>query len=126
MSSASVSFLGFESLPADGVLLVPGRLPHRELLNLASRLGVRPVTWLIEENAMVTPETQDYLAREDVRAVTFSQEDPDPTAIGEALRPKLEDGALLVFIPGDTAARRGTACHITPGHLAFLCALNLP
>ncbi len=126
MSSASVSFLGFENLPADGVLLVPGRLPHRELLSLASLLAPRSITWLIEEGAMVEPETRDYLARDDVRAATFSQEDPDPTAIGEALRPKLEDGSLLVFIPGDAAARRGTACHITPAHLAFLCALNLP
>ncbi|MCH2063730.1 MAG: AMP-binding protein [Roseibacillus sp.] len=126
MPSTSANFLGFENLPADGFLLLPGRLPHRELLALASRLEPRSVTWLIEENAMVAPETRDYLAREDVRAATFSEEDPDPAAIGEALRTKLEDGALLVFIPGDAAARFGTACHITPPQLAFLCALNLP
>ncbi len=126
MASASVNFLDFENLPADGVLLVPGRLDHRELQSLAARLAPRSITWLVEEGAMVEPATREYLSREDVRAATFSDEDPDPAAIGEALRPKLENGALLVFIPGDAAARPGTACHIPPHQLAFLCALKLP
>ena len=126
MPSTSASFLGFENLPADGFLLLPGRLAHRELIALASRLEPRSITWLIEENAMVEPETRDYLAREDVRAATFSEEDPDPAAIGKALQAKLEDGALLVFIPGDSATRCGTSCHITPTQLTFLCALSLP
>lgn len=126
MSSGSVDFLGFEKLPTDGVLLVPGRLDYRELLSLADRLSSRSVTWLVEENALVEPATQEYLGREDVRAATFSQDDPDPADIGEALQSKLENGGLLVFIPSDAATRFGTPCHITPKQLAFLCALELP
>jgi acyl-[acyl-carrier-protein]-phospholipid O-acyltransferase/long-chain-fatty-acid--[acyl-carrier-protein] ligase len=126
MFTGSVDFLGFDKFPADGVLLVPGRLDYRELLTLAAQLSSRPVTWLVEENALVEPATQEYLAREDVRAATFSEDDPDPADIGEALKSKLENGALLVFIPSDAATRFGTPCHITPKQLAFLCALNLP
>lgn len=126
MPSASVTFLGFEQLPADGVLLVPGRLDHRELLILAGQLSNRPITWLVEETALVEPTTREYLAREDVRAATFSEADPDPAAIGEALRAKLENGALLIFIPGDAATRFGSASHITPRQLEFLCSLKLP
>ncbi len=126
MPSASVKFLDFELLSADGALLIPGRLDHRELQALASQLAPRPVTWLVEEGAMVEPPTREYLSREDIRAATFSDQDPDPEAIGEALRPKLENGGLLVFIPGDVATRAGTACQIPPHQLAFLCALKLP
>ena len=126
MSSGSVEFFGFEQLPSDGVLLVPGRLDHRELLALAAKLSDRPLTWLVEENALVEPATREYLSREDVRAAAFSENDPDPAAIGAALRAKLENGGLLVFIPGDTATRSGTPCHITAHQLRFLCALGLP
>ena len=126
MSSDSAKFLDFESLSADGILLIPGRLDHRELQALASKLAPRRVTWLVEEGAMVEPATREYLSRDDIRAATFSDQDPDPEAIGEALRPKLENGGLLVFIPGDVATRAGTACQITPHQLAFLCALKLP
>ena len=86
MFSGSVDFLGFNKFPADGVLLVPGRLDYRELLTLAAQLSSRPVTWLVEENALVEPATQTYLAREDVRAATFSENDPDPPDIGEAFQ----------------------------------------
>ncbi|MBB08015.1 MAG: 2-acyl-glycerophospho-ethanolamine acyltransferase [Roseibacillus sp.] len=125
MASSSPFFIGFEDLPDDGCLLIPGRLPHPELLALSSRLKTRPVTWLIEEGAMVEPATQEYLAGEDVLAATFSRDD-DPAAVGGALRQKIENNALLIFIPGDAAARPGTACHIPPDQLAFLCALSLP
>lgn len=126
MSSGSVDFLGFDQLPAEGVLIVPSRLEFRELGALAARLSPRAITWLVEEGALVEPETREYLARQDVRAATFSANDPDPVAVGEALRAKLEGGALLVFIPGDVAARRGTLCHIPSPHLQFLCSLGLP
>ena len=85
MSSGSVDFLGFDQLPADGVLLVPGRLDCRELLTLATQLSPRPVTWLVEESALVEPATQQYLARDYIRAATFSEDDPDPAAVGKAL-----------------------------------------
>ncbi|MFP6878174.1 MAG: AMP-binding protein [Roseibacillus sp.] len=126
MSSGSVDFLGFDQLPTDGVLLVPGRLDCRELLTLAAQLSPRPVTWLVEERALLEPATREHLARDDVRAATFSEDDPDPAAVGEVLRTKFENGALLVFIPGDAATRFGSPCHITPKQLIFLCTLELP
>ncbi|NIP95993.1 MAG: hypothetical protein GWO24_22165, partial [Akkermansiaceae bacterium] len=67
------------------------------------------------------PETRDYLGGGEIRAATFSEDDPDPAAVGEALRGKLSDGSLLVFIPGDAATRSGTPCHITSRQLRFLC-----
>ena len=123
---SSPSFLGFDTLPAHGALLVPGRLRHEDLLALATKLAPRSLIWLVEETAMVDPATQEYLNREDIRAVTFSQADPDPTAIGQALTDKIKDNSLMIFIPGDAAARRGTACHIPPDLNAFLCELKLP
>ena len=124
--ASSPSFLGFDTLPAHGALLVPGRLRHEDLLALATELAPRNLIWLVEEAALVDPATQEYLNREDIRAVTFSQADPDPTAIGKALTDKIKDNSLMIFIPGDAVARRGTACHIPPDLNAFLCELKLP
>ena len=126
LMASSPSFLGFDTLPAHGALLVPGRLRHEELLALVARLAPRSLIWLVEETAMVDPATQEYLNGEDIRAVTFSQADPDPAAIGKALAEKIKDDSLMIFIPGDAAARRGTACHIPPALNAFLCDLKLP
>ena len=124
--ASSPSFLGFDTLPAHGALLVPGRLRHEDLLALATELAPRNLIWLVEEAATMDPATQEYLNREDIRAVNFSQADPDPTAIGKALTDKIKDNSLMIFIPGDAVARRGTACHIPPALNAFLCELKLP
>lgn len=126
MSSGSAQFIGFDQLPAEGCLLVPGRLDCRELSSLMEQLSPRRITWLIEESAWVEPATREYLAQEGVVAATFSEDDPDPAEVGEVLRSKLENGGLLIFIPGDAAVRQGTPCLISAKRLAFLCALNLP
>ncbi|MBM49300.1 MAG: 2-acyl-glycerophospho-ethanolamine acyltransferase [Roseibacillus sp.] len=120
------TFLDFDRLPTEGALIIPGRLPHQQLIALATRLAPRPLVWLIEEAAVIEPATREYLDQEDTRAVTFSKEDPDPGAIGEALVEKIQDGALLIYIPGSAAARKGTVCHIPPALAAFLCDLKLP
>ena len=64
--ASSPSFLGFDTLPAHGALLVPGRLRHEDLLALATKLAPRSLIWLVEETAMVDPATQEYLNREDI------------------------------------------------------------
>ena len=92
------TFLDFDRLPTEGALIIPGRLPHQQLIALATRLAPRPLVWLIEEAAVIEPATREYLDQEDTRAVTFSKEDPDPGAIGEALVEKIQDGALLIYI----------------------------
>jgi len=126
MAAGSFTFLGFESFPSEGTLIVPGLLRHREMQALARRLAHRPIVWLVEENAFVEPATRDYLARRDVLAATFSDQDPHPAVVGAALRSKLDAGGLLIFIPGDVVAGHGHACHIPSAQLRFLCELGLP
>lgn len=126
MPAGSAQFISWERLSADGTLLVPGRLGYRELLALEKKLGGRPITWLVEENALVEPEVRDHLSRQDTLAAAFSEDDPSPPEVGAALRPKLEDGGLLIFIPGDAIARPGAACLISTKQLLFLGALDLP
>jgi len=126
MSSGSIQYLGLERVPGDGTLLVPGLLEHRHLAGLQEKLSGRKITWLVEENALVEPAVRDYLAHEGVAAATISIDDPAPEEVGEALRAKIGGTGLLIYIPGDVAARPGTACRIPAAHLRFLCALGLP
>jgi acyl-[acyl-carrier-protein]-phospholipid O-acyltransferase/long-chain-fatty-acid--[acyl-carrier-protein] ligase len=125
MSTGSAQFLDLQRLPTEGGLIVPGRLDFRELCALARQLQDRPVTWLVEENSLVEPETRDYLGRPDVVAATFSENDRSPKEVGEALATKLANGGLLIFIPSDVSTRYGSPCHIQPKHLQFLCDLGL-
>lgn len=126
MPAGSTQYLGLERLPAEGSLVVPGRLDYREILALEKKFAERPITWLVEENALVEPQTRDHLSRQNVLAAAFSEDDASPPEVGVALLPKLENGGLLIFIPGDTIARPGTACHISTKQIHFLCALGLP
>jgi len=126
MSAGSTQFIGLERLPAEGSLVVPGRLGYRELLALEKRFAGRPITWLVEENALVEPQTRDHLSRANVLAAAFSEDDASPPEVGVALLPKLQNGGLLIFVPGDAIARPGTACHISTKQLHFLCDLGLP
>ena len=126
MSFAPIQFLGLERLPGDGTVIVPSRLGHPELRALEKQLAGRPLTWLAEEGALVEPAVRDYLAKDGVMAATFSEHDPSPVEVGEALRSKLQNGGVLVFVPGDMAARRGANCHIPSSQVRFLCRLGLP
>jgi acyl-[acyl-carrier-protein]-phospholipid O-acyltransferase/long-chain-fatty-acid--[acyl-carrier-protein] ligase len=126
MSTGPIQFLGLERLPGEGTVIVPSRLGYGEMRALEEQLSGRPLTWLAEEHSLVEPEVRDYLAKDNVVTATISQHDPAPEGVGEALLAKLQGGGVLIFVPGDIAARPGASCHIPSSQLRFLCQLGLP
>ncbi len=125
MSSASTHILGKERIPSTGVLIIPGSLNFEQLLQLEKLLHGRKITWLVEETAHFDPALHGYLVKSGSGAM-FSSEDAAPAAAGTQLQGYLENGGVLVYVPGRAAVRNATPCHIPSSHLRTLCAFGLP
>jgi acyl-[acyl-carrier-protein]-phospholipid O-acyltransferase/long-chain-fatty-acid--[acyl-carrier-protein] ligase len=125
MSSASIQILHQDRIPASGVLVIPGRLNFEQLLQLEQLFAGRGVTWLIEENAWHEPSLRAYLEKSGSGAM-FSAADAAPAMAGEQLKPFLANGGVLIYVPGRTAVRNATACHVPAAQLKTMCAFGLP
>lgn len=125
MSATTIQILHRDRIPADGVLVVPGRLNFEQLLHLEKLFDDRRVTWLIEENAQLDPAMRGYLENSE-HGTMFSIKDKNPTNAGAQLRASLADGGVLIHVPGRAAARNATSCHIPGEVLKTLGAFKLP
>ncbi|MDP0489886.1 MAG: AMP-binding protein [Verrucomicrobiota bacterium JB023] len=125
MSTANIEILGADRLPGTPTLLVPGRLSFPLLLAIENRLAGRHVTYLAEESVKLDPKVQSHLQNSGRDGVGFSLGD-DPKVLAAALKKKLGDNGVLVFLPGATVARPGTPCHLPSPILKALCELELP
>lgn len=126
MPANPFQFLGLERLPGEGAVIVPSRLGFREMRALEQQFAGRPLTWLAEERSLVEPAVRDYLTLDSVVTATFSLHEQSPEEIVEALLAKLQNGGVLIFVPGDIATRPGSDRHIPANQLSFLCRLGLP
>ena len=125
MSSASTQILHKDRIPATGVLVIPGRLDFEQLLHLEKLFSGRKITWLIEENSSHDPMLRAHLERSASGAM-FSADDAAPAAAGEQLKPYLDNGGVLIYVPGKTAVRNATFSHVPAAHLKAMCAFGLP
>lgn len=123
---SSLQTLGADRIPPTGFLLIPGRLGFQELLAVTKMFHDRPITWLIEESAKLDPMVRDFLERSGKAGASFAADDDAPTAVGEALKGKLADRGILVFVNAPTIARPGEPIHIQGKILKTLCSFKLP
>jgi acyl-[acyl-carrier-protein]-phospholipid O-acyltransferase/long-chain-fatty-acid--[acyl-carrier-protein] ligase len=125
MSAASTQILHKQRIPESGVLIIPGRLGFEQLLHLEKLLAGRQVTWLVEEDSQHDTALRSYLEKSGSGAM-FSAADAAPEAAGRQLKPYLENGGVLIYVPGRVTTRNATFCHIPSSHLRALCAFKLP
>ena len=125
MSSATTHILGKERIPATGVLVVPGSLNFEQLLQLEKIFQGRKITWFVEETAHFDPSLRGHLEKSSSGAM-YSAADAAPEAAGVQLQAFLENGGVLIHVPGRTAVRNATFCQIPASHLRTLCAFGLP
>lgn len=114
-----------DRIPATGVLVIPGRLNFEQLLQLEKLFAGRKITWLVEEHSRHDPALRSYLEKSGSGAM-FSAADTAPGLAGGQLKPYLEDGGVLIFVPGRATTRNATTCHIPAAHLRAMCAFGLP
>jgi acyl-[acyl-carrier-protein]-phospholipid O-acyltransferase/long-chain-fatty-acid--[acyl-carrier-protein] ligase len=125
MSSAAIQILHKQRIPATGCLVIPGRLDFDLLTHFEKLFAGRRITWLVEETVLYDNAVRAYLEKSGSGAM-FSAEDAAPEAAGEQLQPYLADGGVLIYVPGRSTTRNGTASHIPAAHLKVLCAFGLP
>jgi acyl-[acyl-carrier-protein]-phospholipid O-acyltransferase/long-chain-fatty-acid--[acyl-carrier-protein] ligase len=107
-SSNRLELIGDEHIPAaGGMLIIPNRLLFEDLLLLERRFGGRKVIYLIERGLGYDPLLQAHLEKDDVEAIEFCCEETMPEAFKRQIHHSIEDGAVLMFIPGDTLVRPG-------------------
>lgn len=125
MSSSSIQILRADRIPATGTLVIPGRLDFQHLLHLERQFQGRKITWLIEETAVHDAQTRAYLERSGSGSM-FSAADTAPAVAGQELATFLQNGGLLIYVPGRTTARNATPSHIPAATLRTLCSFGLP
>ena len=125
MSSAATQILHKDRIPATGVLVIPGRLNFDQLLHLEKLFAGRKITWLIEEDSHHDPLLRGHLEKSGSGAM-FSAADAAPADAGLQLQPYLENGGVLIYVPGRVAVRNASTCQIPSSHLQALCAFGLP
>lgn len=125
MSSAAIQIFHKERIPDTGVLVIPGRLSFEQLLMLEKLFSGRKITWLVEENSCHDPALRGYLEQSDSGAM-YSAADAAPEAAGSQLKPYLENDGILIYVPGRTAVRNASGCHIPAENLRAMCAFKLP
>jgi acyl-[acyl-carrier-protein]-phospholipid O-acyltransferase/long-chain-fatty-acid--[acyl-carrier-protein] ligase len=125
MSVSSTQILHKERIPSEGTLVIPGRLNFEQLLLLERLFADRKITWLVEEFSEHDPSMRGYLENSGSGAM-FSAEDAAPEFAGAQLKTYLNDGGLLIYVPGRATVRNATASHVPGSHLRTMCAFGLP
>ncbi|MFN6044719.1 MAG: AMP-binding protein [Verrucomicrobiota bacterium] len=123
--SLTPTILHEERIPAHGVLVVPGRLDFDQLLEIERIFSKRRITWLIEESAHHDPAIRAHLEKSNSGAM-FSIADAAPEAAGKELKTYLDNGGVLIHVPGTANTRNATPCHIPSAELRVLCSFGLP
>jgi len=116
--------IGQDRIPQSGMLVIPGRVSSHEITVFKKLFAPRPITWLIEENAVLHEDIKALIQNE--AGLMFSADDSAPATAGQQLKSALEKSGLLIFIPGDVVARSAVPCHIPTKVLKTLLQLGLP
>jgi acyl-[acyl-carrier-protein]-phospholipid O-acyltransferase/long-chain-fatty-acid--[acyl-carrier-protein] ligase len=122
---SSIQILNQPRLPQSGALIIPGRLDFQHLAPIEKLFSGRKITWLIEEHATLDPQVRSHLEKSGSGAM-YSAADTAPAAAGNQLKAFLENGGVLIHVPGKAKVRVGSACHIPSAHLKALTAFGLP
>ncbi len=122
--SASIQLLNQDRIPAHGFFAIPGRLDFHHLLFLEKSFQGRKITYLIEENDHHDPALRSHMEKSG-NGTMFTITDKNPAGAGKEFQNFLKDNGILLFVPGRSATRPGTAIHIPSSHLKILTAFNL-
>jgi len=122
---SAIQVLHQERIPDTGFLAVPGRLDFNQLLHLEKQFQDRKITYLIEENDHHDPALRNHMEKSGSGAM-FSLSDKNPAGAGKEFSNFLNDGGILLFVPGRAAALPATPIRIPSSHLSILTAFDLP
>ena len=109
-----------ERLSNRGVLVIPMRLAFDELLVLENHLKPREIVYLLEETAVLDAPLRSYLGKEGITTLQFNCRHTLPLDLGKELRRQMEEGHLVIFVPGKSRTCPKPATTIPSALLKFL------
>lgn len=113
-----------ETYPNGPFLVIPNRA-NLEMLKALRKELKRRVVWLMEEGAEPSEEIADYLEATGEPGLTFSIKDGTEEC-GQAVRDRLGENGVGIFVPGEAIARAGTNLHFSGKIGTHLCGFGLP
>ncbi len=117
---------GDSNIPAGGILVIPNRLAFQDLLHVEKRLAGRKLVYLIDSRLDYDPLLQAHLEKEDTHAVEFSSDENSKAVFKKELHQYLEEGSVVIFIPGLAHVRPGQLLTIPSEILKFLTTSGAP
>ncbi|CAN5352786.1 hypothetical protein BH23VER1_BH23VER1_08020 [soil metagenome] len=122
----AVEILGKEHVPETGVLLVPSSLRLADLHLLEKLINQRPVAFLISQGADHDQGFHDYLGRESVRTIYYSETNPNVEKTAGAVAQVAAENGVVVFVPAPASVRVASLTTVPSGTLQFLLDLGTP
>lgn len=117
---------GEANIPAGGILVIPNRLAFQDLLHVEKLLGGRKLVYLIDSRLEYDPLLQAHLEKEDTRAVEFASDENSKAVFKKELHEYLEEGSVVLFVPGISHVRPGQLLTIPSEILRFLASSGAP
>ncbi len=124
--TSKVDVFGAEHIRNKGAFVVPNKLSAEDVIQLEGIIGAARITYVLSETESPSEEMNRLFSRPGLDGIVLSPNDPDPAALGEKLRHSLEEGRVLLFVPGAVTVYRGTLTNIPIQTLDFLCRLDVP
>ncbi|NOY00681.1 MAG: AMP-binding protein, partial [Verrucomicrobia bacterium] len=125
-SNSNTEVLGRENLPESGVLLIPNHLSFHDLLLLESELKGRKITYLVDGNSEYDRLLQAHLEKDDVDGLEFVCDQGQFEAFKKAVHAAINNGDVVVFVPGAALTRCGQTTCVPSATLKFLLAAATP
>lgn len=113
---------GTDYIPDHGILIVSNRLGFEDLLHLEKFFSGRKLVYLIERGMQYDPLLQDFLEKDDIEAMEFSCEESLAGAFKRELYRCIEEGSIVVFVPGMSHVRIGQTITVPSRVLDFVCS----
>jgi len=126
MSKGTTDILNLDKLSKDSAIIVPGQVRLPDVIAILKALKDRPVLWLMEQTDQLDSNISDFIEKSGSSGIAFSADDPSPEGVGDEIRKKLSQGALVFFLPGQVISRAGMVIHSSGKTLRFLSQLGFP
>ncbi len=117
---------GEANIPTGGILVVPNRLAFQDLLHLEKHFAGRKLVHLVGSGFDYDPLLRAHLGKEDTRTVEFSPDEARQGDFKKELHQILEEGSVVLFVPGLAHTRAGQTLSVPSETLKYLTGLGAP
>lgn len=120
------AILGRENVPDNGVLIIPSQLDYHDALHLEQLLDGRRLVYLAEQNGKLNAQIREHLEHEHVQGLAFVPDNTHLEALRKEVAAEVSKGAVVIYLPSETAAQSAPLTVVPGGKLELLMQLGVP